>query len=81
VIFFFFYFPLYLQSVPIHSANVVKACRRVLTSGEMEMLDPTRTQPPTPCSYKTMQCNLEIFFVLQLAFITLISMLKTSSVV
>jgi hypothetical protein len=33
---FFFYFPLYLQSVPIHSAKVVKsctkACRRVLTS-------------------------------------------------
>jgi hypothetical protein len=32
----FFNFPLYLQSVPIHSANVVKsytkACRRVLTS-------------------------------------------------
>jgi hypothetical protein len=34
--FFFFNFPLYLQSVPIHSANVVKlytkACRRVLAS-------------------------------------------------
>jgi hypothetical protein len=33
---FFFNFPLYLQSVPIYSANVVKsytkACRRVLTS-------------------------------------------------
>jgi hypothetical protein len=32
----FFKFPLYLQSVPIHSANVVKlykkACRRVRTS-------------------------------------------------
>jgi hypothetical protein len=32
---FFFNFPLYLQSVPVHSANVVKscteACRRVLT--------------------------------------------------
>jgi hypothetical protein len=32
----FFYFPIYLQSVPVHSANVVKsctkACRRVLTS-------------------------------------------------
>jgi hypothetical protein len=32
---FFFNFPLYLQSVPIHSANVVKsctkACKRVLT--------------------------------------------------
>jgi hypothetical protein len=28
----FFNFPLYLQSVPIHSANVVKSCRRVLTS-------------------------------------------------
>jgi hypothetical protein len=28
----FFNFPLYLQSVPIHSTNVVKACRRVLTS-------------------------------------------------
>jgi hypothetical protein len=33
---FFFNFPLYLQFVPLHSANVVKsctkACRRVLTS-------------------------------------------------
>jgi hypothetical protein len=33
---FFFNFPLYLQSVPIHSANVVKsctkACRKVFTS-------------------------------------------------
>jgi hypothetical protein len=33
---YFFNFPLYLQSVPVHSANVVKscpkACRRVLTS-------------------------------------------------
>jgi hypothetical protein len=28
----FFNFPLYLQSVPIHSGNVVKACRRVLSS-------------------------------------------------
>jgi hypothetical protein len=34
--FFFFNFPLYLQSVPIPSANVVKlytkACKRLLTS-------------------------------------------------
>jgi hypothetical protein len=29
---FFFIFPLYLQSVPVHSANIVKACRRELTS-------------------------------------------------
>jgi hypothetical protein len=29
---FFFNFPLHLQSVPVHSANVVKSCRRVLTS-------------------------------------------------
>jgi hypothetical protein len=29
---FLFNFPLYLQSVPVHSANLVKACRRVLTS-------------------------------------------------
>jgi hypothetical protein len=33
---FFFNFPLYLQSVPVHSVNVLrsytKACRRVLTS-------------------------------------------------
>jgi hypothetical protein len=35
-LFYFFNFPLYLQSVPVHSANVVKsctkACRRVLIS-------------------------------------------------
>jgi hypothetical protein len=31
-IFFFFNFPLSLQSLPVHSANVVKACRRELTS-------------------------------------------------
>jgi hypothetical protein len=39
----FFNFPLYLQSVPIHSANVVKsykkACRRVLTSTLLYLIE------------------------------------------
>jgi hypothetical protein len=38
----FFNFPLYLQSVPIHSANVVKsftkACGRVLSSAPLQLI-------------------------------------------
>jgi hypothetical protein len=41
---FLFNFPLYLQSVPVHSANVVKsyikACRRVLTSILLYLIGP-----------------------------------------
>jgi hypothetical protein len=54
---FFFNFPLYLQSVPIHSAHVVKSCkearRRVLTSTLLYLIESESSCDLGSETYKT----------------------------
>jgi hypothetical protein len=60
---YFFNFPLYLQSVPVHSANVVKsctkACRRVLTSTPLYLIGSESSCDLGSETYKTVPNHIQ----------------------